>query len=252
MDLLVELLEQSEAYLRELPPAAPPPRLPLGREIAAWIDHTLLRPEATAAQVKTLCEEAKQYGFASVCVNPAFVHLAAGLLADSKVPVCVVVGFPLGATLPILKVVETLTYLNAGAVEIDMVMNVGALKGEAYGQVLNEIQSVVQVAHNQRAIVKVILETCLLTRKEKILACLISQAAGADFVKTSTGFNAGGATVEDVQLMRRVVGSEMGIKASGGIRTLTDALAMIEAGATRIGTSAGVRILQEALARESE
>lgn len=252
MELLSELLAKTEAYLQELPPTPPPPPLPIGHEIAAWIDHTLLKPEATAEQIKTLCEEAKQYRFASVCVNPAFVHLAAGLLAGSKVRVCVVVGFPLGATLPVLKVIEALTCLNAGAVEIDMVMNIGAFKGEAYGQVFNEIQTVTQVAHNQRAIVKVILETALLTQREKILACLISKVAGADFVKTSTGFSTGGATVEDVQLMRRVVGAEIGVKASGGIRTLTEALAMIEAGATRIGTSSGVRILQEALARESE
>lgn len=245
METLTDLLELARQYEQELPPAAPMPQAPGGADIAAWIDHTLLKPEATAEQIKTLCQEARQYQFASVCINPAYVPLAAGLLADSPVLVCTVVGFPLGADLPTHKALETLACINAGAVEIDMVQNVGALKGQAYGQVWNEIEAVAQIAHNQRAIVKVILETALLTRQEKIIASLICKAAGADFVKTSTGFGPGGATLEDVELMHRVVGPEIKVKAAGGIRTLEDTRAMIAAGASRIGASAGVRIVQE-------
>jgi deoxyribose-phosphate aldolase len=246
MDVLAELLDLAEAYERELPAPPAPLRLPVGKEIASWIDHTLLKPEATAAQVKVVCQEALTYGFASVCVNPAFVPLIAGFLSGSKVAVCSVVGFPLGATLPTQKVIETLSCLNSGATEIDMVLNVGALKGQAYGQVLNEIQAVAQVAHNERAIVKVILENALLTRQEKIIACLICQSAGADFVKTSTGFGPGGATVEDVDLMYRIVGRNLKVKAAGGIRDLKAAQAMIGAGASRLGASAGVQIVHEA------
>lgn len=248
MENLPELLSRAAAFEQELPPPPKPAALPQGDEIAAWIDHTLLKPEATALQVKALCQEALTYRFAAVCINPAYVPLAYGLLIDSPVDVCTVVGFPLGAALPAYKSFETLACINAGADEIDMVLNIGALKSEAYGLVLNDIHGVVQTAHNQGAIVKVILETALLTRQEKILACLISKAAGADFVKTSTGFASAGATVEDVELMRRVVGPEMHIKAAGGIRTLADTLAMIRAGANRIGASAGVKILQEAQA----
>jgi deoxyribose-phosphate aldolase len=243
---LSELLSQAQDYEHELPPAPALLGIPQGKEIAGWIDHTLLKPEATAAQIQILCQEAMQHHFASVCINPAFVTLASGLLRNAREVVCTVVGFPLGASLPEYKVFETLACVNAGAAEIDMVLNVGALKGQAYGLVLNEIQAVAQTAHNQGAIVKVILETVLLTTREKIIACLISKAAGADFVKTSTGFGAGGATVEDVELMRRVVGATMGVKAAGGIRTLADALAMIRAGANRLGASAGVKIVQEA------
>ena len=242
---LSELLSQALDYEHELPPAPAQLGIPQGKEIAGWIDHTLLKPEATAAQIQILCQEAMQHHFASVCINPAFVTLASGLLRNATEVVCTVVGFPLGASLPEYKVFETLACVNAGAAEIDMVLNVGALKGQAYGLVLNEIQAVAQTAHNQGAIVKVILETVLLTTREKIIACLISKAAGADFVKTSTGFGAGGATVEDVELMRRVVGATMGVKAAGGIRTLADALAMIRAGANRLGASAGVKIVQE-------
>ncbi|MEJ2706320.1 MAG: deoxyribose-phosphate aldolase [Anaerolineales bacterium] len=247
METLADLLELARQYDEEqLPPAAAMPEAPSGPEIASWIDHTLLKPEATAEQIKTLCQEARQYRFASVCINPAYVPLAAGLLAGSPVMVCTVVGFPLGADIQTQKVLEALACINAGAVEIDMVQNIGALKGQAYGQVLNEIQAVAQIAHNQRAIVKVILETALLTRREKIIACLICKAAGADFVKTSTGFGPGGATLEDVELMHRVVGPEVKVKAAGGIRTLEDTRAMIKAGASRIGASAGVKIVQEA------
>lgn len=240
-----EILKLTDEYMEQLPamPELPPP--PKGREIAGWIDHTLLKPDATVFQIKELTEEAKTFRFASVCVNPVFVPLATGLLKGTDVKTCAVVGFPLGATTPGVKVVETLECLSGGATEIDMVMNIGGLKGEAYGQVLNDIEAVVRVAHNQRAIVKVILEMALLTKEEKIIACLLSKEAGADFVKTSTGFGPGGATVEDVELMRRVVGSEMGVKAAGGVRTLDDAMAMIKAGASRIGASAGVRIVNE-------
>jgi deoxyribose-phosphate aldolase len=248
MSTLAEILDLVEVYDQELP--APPPALPkpVGAEMAAWIDHTLLKPEATAAQVKTLCQEGLQYGFASICINPAFVPLVAGLLVNSPVKVCTVIGFPLGASLPTYKVLETLSCLDAGAVEIDMVENIGALKGQAYGLVLNEILAVAQVVHNAGAILKVILETALLTRKEKIAACLICKAAGADFVKTSTGFGPGGATVEDIDLMYRLVGPEIKVKAAGGIRNLQAAEAMIAAGASRLGTSSGVQIIQAAMA----
>ena len=246
MDDIIDLLTLAETFTKELPPAPAALAAPAGPAIAGWIDHTLLKPQATASQIKGLCQEAIQYKFATVCVNPVYVSLASGLLKDSSVSVCVVVGFPLGANTSTIKVAETLDCLNSGASEIDMVMNVGALKGEAYGQVLNDIQAVVQTAHNQRAIVKVILENALLTQSEKIIACLLSKAAGADFVKTSTGFGPGGATVEDVDLMYRVVGSELKVKAAGGIRTLADAQAMIRAGASRIGASAGVSIVNEA------
>ena len=248
MHTVGHLLELAAAYDQELPPAPPALQIPPGAKIAAWIDHTLLKPDATATQVKVLCQEALEYRFASVCINPAYVPLASGLLAKSPVAVCTVVGFPLGAALPEYKVFETLASINAGAREIDMVINIGALKGEAYGLVLNEITAVVQTAHNQGALVKVILEMVLLTRREKIVGCLLCKAAGADFVKTSTGFGPGGATAEDVALMRRVVGAEMGVKAAGGVRTLADAQAMIQAGANRLGASAGVTIVREATA----
>jgi len=247
MQTFSELITLAATYEQELPPAPPTFELPRGAQIANWIDHTLLKPDATTEQVKKLCQEALEYQFASVCINPAFVPLASGLLAKSRVKVCTVVGFPLGATLPEYKVFETLACLNSGASEIDMVINIGSLKGKAYGPVLNEIQAVVQTAHNQGAITKVILENALLTRQEKILGCLLCKAAGADFVKTSTGFGPGGATVEDVSLMRRIVGAELGVKAAGGIRKLADAQAMILAGANRLGASAGVTIVQEAL-----
>lgn len=248
MDMIMDVLDQARAYEQSLPEAAPIPHFPVGQEIAAWIDHTLLKADATAEQVKLLCQEALQYQFASVCVNPGYVPLAAGLLKNSRVMVCTVIGFPLGATLPTYKMAETLFTLNAGAQEIDMVINVGALKSAAFGQVLNEVSSVVQVAHNQNALTKVILETALLNRLEKIIACLICKKAGADFVKTSTGFGPGGATAEDVDLMVRTVGPGVRVKASGGIRSLADAQAMLRAGASRLGTSAGIRIIQEALA----
>jgi deoxyribose-phosphate aldolase len=243
---LAQLISLANEYEHQLPPAPAPLSLPVGKEIAGWIDHTLLKPEATAAQIRTLCQEAMQHHFVTVCINPVYVPLACGMLMDAKENVCTVIGFPLGAVLPEFKVYETLACTNAGASEIDMVINVGALKSEAYGLVMNEVQAVTGTAHNQGALVKVILENSLLTRREKIIACLISQSAGADFVKTSTGFGTGGATVEDVELMRRVIGSDMGVKAAGGVRTYADAMAMIKAGANRLGASAGVKIIQEA------
>jgi deoxyribose-phosphate aldolase len=247
MPSLQEVLSLADAYERELP--APLVRLnsPVGAELAGWIDHTLLKPEATPRHVKKLCEEARQYHFASVCVNPVYVPLAYGLLQDSGVGMCAVIAFPLGAILPEDKVYEAHQVIGKGANEVDMVINIGALKGEAYGLVLNDILFVTQEAHEHGAMVKVIIEAAMLTRREKILACLLTKAAGADFVKTSTGFGPGGATVEDVDLMRRVVGPGIGVKAAGGIRSCRDALAMISAGANRIGSSAGVSILNESM-----
>jgi deoxyribose-phosphate aldolase len=248
MPSLNELLDLAEKYNHELPtvPAALKP--PRGAQIAAWIDHTLLKPDATAAQVKKLCQEAVEYSFASVCVNPINVPLSAELLSGSKVKVCSVVGFPFGATPPAYKMFETLACIDAGATEIDMVINIGALKGQAYDQVYNEILALAQVCHNRNALLKVILEMAFLTRLEKIIGCLISKSAGAEFVKTSTGYGPGGATVEDVELMYRVVGPEIKVKAAGGIRNLQTALAMVGAGASRLGASAGVQIVQEAVA----
>jgi deoxyribose-phosphate aldolase len=248
MQSLSDLLKLAAAYEAQMPPRADTPVMPRGSEIAGFIDHTLLKPETTAAQINKLCQEAQEHQFAAVCVNPVYVSLAAGLLTRTPVQVCTVVGFPLGASLASYKVIEALACLQAGASEIDMVINIGALKGEAYGMVLNEVEALAQAVHNQGAILKVILETALLTPREKIIACLISKEAGADFVKTSTGFASAGATAPDVDLMRRVVGANLGVKAAGGVRTLVDALAMIRAGATRIGSSAGVQIMREALA----
>lgn len=247
---LETILALAEQYEQELPPAPPPLPVPTAAELAGWIDHTLLKPEATSDDIKRLCAEAREYRFATVCVNPVYVSLARSLLEGTGVGVCAVVAFPLGATLPEDKVYETRRVIQNGAVEVDMVMNIGALKGQAYGLVLNDILMVAQEAHERGARLKVILETALLTRREKILACLLAQAAGADFVKTSTGFGPGGATVEDVALMRRVVGEAMGVKASGGIRSWREAHAMIVAGANRLGASAGVTIVREALSHE--
>jgi len=214
--------------------------------LAALIDHTLLKPEATEAQIIQLCDEARQYGFAAVCVNPTHVRLCANKLAGSQVHVCTVVGFPLGATLPQVKTYETQRVLDEGAIEIDMVINIGALKDKNHGLVLHDIGSVVRTAHAAGALVKVIIEAALLTDEEKVTACQLAQNAGADYVKTSTGFGPGGATVHDVALMRQTVGPVMGVKAAGGIRTLADAQKMIAAGATRIGASASVKIMAEA------
>ncbi len=214
-------------------------------DMAAMIDHTLLKPDATEDQVRQLCAEARQFSFASVCVNPTWVPLCADLLHGAAPVVCTVVGFPLGATLPEVKAYETERAVMEGACEIDMVINIGALKSRRHTHVLRDIAGVVRAARSGGALVKVIIETALLTDEEKVEACALSQAAGADFVKTSTGFASGGATVADIALMRRVVSPEMGVKASGGIRSADDATAMIQAGATRIGASAGVKILQQ-------
>jgi deoxyribose-phosphate aldolase len=211
-------------------------------DLGKLIDHTLLKPDATETDVRKLCEEARKFVFASVCINPSWVGLCARLLEGSPVKVCTVIGFPLGATTPTAKSIETRDAIANGANEIDMVINVGALKSGDDALVRRDIESVVQAARGC-AIVKVILETALLTREEKIKACLLAKQAGADFVKTSTGFSSGGATVEDIALMRETVGPGMGVKASGGIRDTATAAAMVAAGATRIGASASVAIV---------
>jgi len=247
MQSLTEILALAEQYDHALPALPAPLQPPRRAEIAAWIDHTLLKPEATPAQISKLCQEAIQYNFASVCVNSVYVPLVAQLLAGSRVKVCCTIGFPFGATASTVKLFETLGCVEAGASEIDMVIHVGALKNQEYSRVYNEIMTLAQVCHNQDAILKVILEMAFLSRQEKIIGCLISKAAGADFVKTSTGYAPGGATVEDVELMFRVVGPQVKVKAAGGIRNLQTALAMIGAGASRLGASAGVQIVQEAV-----
>jgi deoxyribose-phosphate aldolase len=215
-------------------------------EIAQLIDHTLLKPEATRDEIRKLCEEALKYGFASVCVNPWNVPQAAELLRGSIVKVCTVVGFPLGATLPEVKAFEAQEALKRGAQEIDMVINIGALKSGLLDAAAEDIRGVVETAHRGGGICKVILETALLTREEKVQASLAAKNAGADFVKTSTGFSSAGATPEDVRLIRETVGVGPGIKAAGGVRTLEDLMKMVEAGATRIGASAGVKIVEQA------
>ncbi len=220
------------------------------QNIAKFIDHTLLKPEATPADICNLCDEAKEYHFAAVCVNPVFVEQCAQALRDTDVAVCTVVGFPLGTHTTGTKVFETRVAIADGATEIDMVINIGALKAGQDDVVRRDIRGVVETAHCEEAIVKVIIETALLTDDEKVRACQLAKEAGADFVKTSTGFGPGGATVQDVALMRQTVGSKMGVKAAGGIRTYAQAQAMIDAGATRIGASAGVKIVREAEASE--
>lgn len=212
-------------------------------DLAATIDHTLLRPDATEADIRTLCEEASQYGFASVCVHPVWVPLCATLLAGTPVETCTVIGFPHGANATATKAFETRLAVEQGATEVDMVINVGAMKGRDYQTVLRDIAGVVE-ATGGRACTKVIIETSLLSDEEKVAACTLAKEACADYVKTSTGFAGGGATVEDVRLMRRVVGQDVGVKASGGVRDRATAEAMIAAGANRIGASAGVKITQ--------
>ena len=206
------------------------------------IDHTVLKPETKREQIEALCAEAKLHDFASVCVNPTWVSLCASLLEHTTVKVCTVIGFPLGATLKEVKAFETKKAIEAGATEIDMVINVGAAKDQDFDLVYEDIKAVVDAANG--VLVKVIIETCLLTDEEKVKACEAAVKAGADFVKTSTGFSTGGATVEDVRLMRQTVGENIGVKASGGVRTSEDVNAMVEAGATRIGTSGGVALVQ--------
>ncbi|RFB17566.1 deoxyribose-phosphate aldolase [Bacillus sp. HNG] len=210
--------------------------------IAKLIDHTALKADTTKAQIEKLCAEAKEYGFMSVCVNPTWVETAANLLKDSEVKVCTVIGFPLGASTPETKAFETKDAIEKGATEVDMVINIGALKDKNDELVEKDIRAVVEAAKG-KALTKVIIETCLLTDEEKLRACELAVKAGADFVKTSTGFSTGGATVEDIRLMRKTVGPDIGVKASGGVRDAKGTQDMIDAGATRIGASSGVAIV---------
>ncbi|HWQ41730.1 MAG TPA: deoxyribose-phosphate aldolase [Desulfosporosinus sp.] len=216
-------------------------------ELAKLIDHTILKPIATQEDVTKICNEALNYGFASVCINPSFVPLAVNLLKDSAVLVCTVIGFPLGSTSTATKAFEAQEAVKNGALEVDMVINIGALKERREDVVFQDISTVVEAAKgaNSKAITKVIIETCYLSDEEKVLACMLAKKAGAHFVKTSTGFGSGGATAPDIALMRETVGPEMGVKASGGIRNLQQVLDMVKAGATRIGASAGVEIVKE-------
>lgn len=231
-----ELIEFGASRIGAVAPSCPPKY-----ELAHWIDHTLLKPDAVKNEITQICEEAKEYKFASVCINPTWVSLAQKILRGTLVKVCTVIGFPLGATFAETKAAEARTAVAVGADEVDMVINIGALKSGDYTLVERDIRGVVRAAG--RRTVKVILETCLLTDDEKEKACLIAKDAGAHFVKTSTGFSSSGATVKDVALMRKTVGMTMGVKASGGVRTYEDACKMVEAGATRIGASASVVIV---------
>ncbi len=214
------------------------------RDMAQYIDHTLLKPETTRNEIRKLCSEAGQYRFASVCINPVWVKESAKYLCATGVEVCTVVGFPLGASAPDAKVYEARRAIFDGAREIDMVMQIGALKSEDYNLVEDDIAKLAEAVHQEDALLKVIIETALLTDEEKIKACLLCKSAGADYVKTSTGFSKAGATVKDVSLMRRVVGPDMGVKAAGGVRDFAGAQEMLAAGATRIGASVGVKIVQ--------
>jgi deoxyribose-phosphate aldolase len=243
-DRVRQLLQENQA------PAALAPPPVSSDDLARMIDHTLLKPEATAADIERLCDEAKRHGFYSVCVNPTYVVQCKALLRGSPVKLCCVVGFPLGAQSPEIKAMEARKAIRDGASEIDMVINIGALKSKDEALVLRDIRAVVEACKDGRALSKVIFETALLTDDEKVRACELSMKAGADYVKTSTGFASGGATADDIALMAKTVApKKLGVKASGGIRTYDDAVRMIEAGATRIGASASVRILEEAKAR---
>jgi deoxyribose-phosphate aldolase len=217
-----------------------------GYDLARYIDHTVLKPEAAEAQLVQLCEEARRYQFMAVCVNPVWVKRCAQWLQGSSTRIATVVGFPLGATLPEVKAYETQQVLEAGAQEVDMVINVGALKSKDYALVTRDIAAVVRAVRSGGAITKVIIEAALLDDEEKVIACQLAVEVGAEFVKTSTGFASSGATAHDVALMCQTVGPQVGVKAAGGIRTYADVLKMIEAGATRIGASASVKIMQEA------
>ncbi len=215
----------------------------MNQKIAQMIDHTVLKADTTGKQIEVLCQEAAEYKFASVCVNPTWVKKCAELLKDSEVKVCTVIGFPLGANTPEVKAFETTQAIQDGAEEVDMVINIGALKDGNNELVERDIKAVVDAAKG-KALTKVIIETCLLTEEEKVRACELAVKAGADYVKTSTGFSTGGATKEDIALMRKTVGPEIGVKASGGVRNAEDAEVMIAAGATRIGASAGIAIVK--------
>ena len=220
------------------------------KNLSRYIDHTLLKADATENEVIKLCNEAKEYDFFSVCINPGFVEIAAKELSESNVAVCTVIGFPLGASTPETKAFETRDAIQKGAAEVDMVINISKLKDKKDEEVLKDIKAVVDAA-DKKALVKVIVETCLLTDEEKERACKLAKDAGADFVKTSTGFSTGGATKEDIALMRKTVGTEMGVKASGGVRTYEDAVTMIESGATRIGASASIAIVTASKSQSS-
>lgn len=243
VDAALSSIGSAESPLAEHPP------LDVGQldkaQAAAIIDHTLLKPDATSQGIRQLCAEAASYGFASVCVNAGWLSLCRELLQESSVKLCPVIGFPLGATLAAAKAYEAAEAIRHGAQEVDMVIAIGPLKDGAYRAVYDDIAGVVGAAHPHAVPVKVIIETALLADEEKIAACLVAKAAGADFVKTSTGFSGGGATAADVALMRRVVGAALGVKASGGVRTAADLRQMVAAGATRIGASAGVRIVED-------
>lgn len=221
----------------------------MAKNYAKMIDHTLLKADATKEQMDQLCAEATTYKFASVCVNPTWVSYCAQQLAGSGVDVCTVIGFPLGASTATAKAFETTDAIKNGATEIDMVINIGALKDERYDEVRNDIQAVVQAANG--TLVKVIIETCLLTNEEKVKACQLAVEAGAQFVKTSTGFSRGGATPEDIALMRETVGPNIGVKASGGVRSRADFEKMVEHGATRIGASSGVAIVNDEISQSN-
>ena len=242
---LTSLLSKADAYEKELP--ALPEIAPISADLAGYIDHTLLKAEATPDQIVQYCLQAREYAFASVCVNGVYVPVVNRLLTGSKVKVDAVVGFPLGAMTTRAKAAETKLCIEDGAREIDMVLPIGLLRAGEFQAVLDDILAIVDVCHAHKAELKVIIETSLLDKRQKIIACLLSQAAGADFVKTSTGFSTGGATVEDIDLMRRVVGpaTRTKVKASGGIRSLADARKMIAAGADRLGTSGGIKIIEE-------
>ena len=242
---LARLPEVVEEYARQLPPLILPESRLDGRGMAALIDHTLLKPEARPAQITQLCEEARSYEFFSVCINPIFVAQAARELKGSRSLVCTVVGFPLGATPTRVKVYETRSCLDSGAKEIDMVVPIGLLRAGDFASVQDDILAIAEATHAYGGLLKVILEMALLDRQAKIAGCLLAKASGADFVKTSTGFGPGGATAADIELMRRVVGPRMGVKAAGGVRSLADARSMLAAGATRLGSSAGVKIMHE-------
>lgn len=226
--------------------------IPQDTSLAGMIDHTLLKPDATSDKIAQLCFEARKYHFASVCVNPTHVKLCADLLHGSDVKVCTVIGFPLGATSAEVKVFEARNALENGATEIDMVINIGALKAGENELVARDIRGVVETGHAAGALVKVIIETALLTDEEKVIACLLAKEAGADYVKTSTGFSGGGATVHDIALMRKTVGPTIGVKASGGVHSREEAEALVAAGATRIGASAGVKIIQSAAGSDAK
>lgn len=217
-----------------------------GSELARLIDHTMLKPDATPVEIRNLCDEALRYRFASVCINPSYVPLAVAKLADTEVEVCSVIGFPLGATTTTTKVCEAQQALEDGATELDMVLHIGALKAGDADLVGEDIEAVARVCREAGALLKVIIETALLDDEEKALACRIAEQSGADYVKTSTGFAATGAKVEDVRLMRQAVGPQMSVKAAGGIHSYEEAVAMIEAGASRLGASAGIQIVEEA------